>query len=88
MPKAFWKRRTRKWLLNGCTRYPNRDVKVIGYDGIQNNKLFHPVLSTIRQSVEEMARTSVKLLLRKIEGEKLEQETYRIPVTYRAGETT
>ncbi|MEH7416805.1 LacI family DNA-binding transcriptional regulator [Neobacillus drentensis] len=64
------------------------DVKVIGYDGIQDNKLFHPVLSTIRQPVEEMARMSVKLLLRKIEGEKLEQEIYRIPVKYRAGETT
>jgi LacI family transcriptional regulator len=64
------------------------DVKVIGYDGIQDNKLFHPILSTIRQPVEEMARTSVKLLLRKIEGEKLEQEIYRIPIMYREGETT
>lgn len=64
------------------------DVKVIGYDGIQDNKLFHPILSTIRQPVEEMARMSVKLLLRKIEGEALEQEIYRIPVMYREGETT
>ena len=64
------------------------DVKVIGYDGIQDNKLFHPILSTIRQPVEEMGRMSVKLLLRKIEGEILEQEIYRIPVKYRAGETT
>ncbi|MBT2698993.1 substrate-binding domain-containing protein [Bacillus sp. ISL-40] len=64
------------------------DVKVIGYDGIQDNKLFHPILSTIRQPVEEMARTSVKLLLRKIEGEPLEQEIYRIPVMYSEGETT
>jgi LacI family transcriptional regulator len=64
------------------------DVKVIGYDGIQDNKLFHPILSTIRQPVEEMARMSVKLLLRKIEGELLEQEIYRIPVIYRKGETT
>jgi LacI family transcriptional regulator len=64
------------------------DVKVIGYDGIQDNKLFHPILSTIRQPVEEMARTSVKLILRKIEGEPLEQVIYRIPVMYREGETT
>jgi LacI family transcriptional regulator len=64
------------------------DVKVIGYDGIQDNKLFHPILSTIRQPVEEMGRTSVRLLLRKIEGETIEQEIYRIPVTYREGETT
>ncbi|ULT57553.1 LacI family DNA-binding transcriptional regulator [Neobacillus drentensis] len=64
------------------------DVKVIGYDGIQDNDLFHPILSTIRQPVEEMARMSVNLLLRKIEGEELEQEIYRIPIHYRKGETT
>jgi LacI family transcriptional regulator len=64
------------------------DVKVIGYDGIQDNDLFHPILSTIRQPVEEMGRTSVNLLLRKIEGEELEKEIYRIPVMYREGETT
>ncbi|NHC40521.1 LacI family transcriptional regulator [Bacillus sp. MM2020_1] len=64
------------------------DVKVIGYDGIQDNKLFHPILSTIRQPVEEMARMSVQLLLKKIEGETLEQQIYRLPVMYREGETT
>jgi len=64
------------------------DVKVIGYDGIQDNKLFHPILSTIRQPVEEMARIAVKLLLQKIEGEELEQDTYRIAVIFREGETT
>ncbi|TLS49017.1 LacI family transcriptional regulator [Paenibacillus antri] len=64
------------------------DVKVIGYDGIQDHPYFHPVLSTIRQPVEEMARTAVTLLLKKIEGEAVEQETYRIPVRFRPGETT
>jgi LacI family transcriptional regulator len=64
------------------------DVKIIGYDGIQDHPYFHPVLSTIRQPVEEMARTAVSLMLRKIDGEILEQETYRLPVTFRQGETT
>lgn len=64
------------------------DVKVIGYDGIQDHPYFHPVLSTIRQPVEEMARTAVKLLLKKIKGETLEQEIYRFPVEFRLGETT
>lgn len=63
------------------------DVKVIGYDGIQDHGYFHPVLSTIRQPVEEIARTAVRLLIRKIEGDTLEQETYRLPVTFRQGET-
>jgi len=65
-----------------------QDVKVIGYDGIQDHPYFHPVLSTIRQPVEEMARTAIKLLLNKIEGGALERETYSIPVTFKQGETT
>jgi LacI family transcriptional regulator len=64
------------------------DVKVIGYDGMQDNDLFHPILSTIRQPVEEMGRMSVRLLLRKVDEEELDQEIYRIPVKYRQGETT
>ncbi|MCD1261228.1 LacI family DNA-binding transcriptional regulator [Paenibacillus athensensis] len=64
------------------------DVKVIGYDGIQNSALFHPILSTIRQPVEEMARMSVQLLLRKIDGQEPEELTYRLPVEFRPGETT
>jgi LacI family transcriptional regulator len=65
-----------------------QDVRVIGYDGIQDNKLFHPVLSTIRQPVEEMGRTAVKLLFKKMNGDTLSRDLYRIPVTYRKGETT
>lgn len=64
------------------------DVKVIGYDGIQDHAYFHPVLSTIRQPVEEMARTSVKLLLKKIGGEIFDQNIVRIPVLFKQGETT
>lgn len=64
------------------------DVKVIGYDGIQDHRYFHPILSTIRQPVEDMARTAVKLLLQKIEGQAIDQQYYRIPIAYRKGETT
>jgi len=64
------------------------DVKVVGYDGIQDHEYFHPVLSTIRQPVEQMARKAVQLLLKKIEGEQVEQEDYKIAVEYRQGETT
>lgn len=64
------------------------DVKVIGYDGIQDHPYFHPILSTIRQPVEEMARTTIRLLYQKMEGETLEREVYRLPVIFRQGETT
>ncbi|AOZ93053.1 LacI family DNA-binding transcriptional regulator [Paenibacillus crassostreae] len=64
------------------------DVKVIGYDGIQDNPYFHPILSTIRQPVEEMARMTIRLLFNKIEGITLDKQVYRIPVLFRQGETT
>ncbi|MHA7580297.1 LacI family DNA-binding transcriptional regulator [Paenibacillus vandeheii] len=64
------------------------DVKVIGYDGIQDHPYFHPILSTIRQPVEEMARTAIRLLYQKIDGETLDREVYRLPVIFRQGETT
>ncbi|MGG4146247.1 LacI family DNA-binding transcriptional regulator [Paenibacillus algorifonticola] len=64
------------------------DVKVIGYDGIQDHPYFHPLLSTIRQPVEEMARMTIRLLYEKIEGKDLERQVYRLPVTFRQGETT
>lgn len=64
------------------------DVRVIGYDGIQDHAYFHPVLSTIRQPVEEMARMTIRLLFDKIEGKEISQDTYRLPVTFRPGETT
>jgi len=64
------------------------DVKVIGYDGIQDHPYFHPILSTIRQPVEEMARTTIRLLYKKINGERLDREVYRLPVMFRQGETT
>lgn len=64
------------------------DVKVIGYDGIQSHPYFHPVLSTIRQPVEEMARTAVQILFRIMGGERQPQEATRLPVVFRRGETT
>ncbi|MBY0011724.1 LacI family DNA-binding transcriptional regulator [Paenibacillus typhae] len=64
------------------------DVKVIGYDGIQDSPYFHPILSTIRQPVEEMARMTIRLLYDKIDGIPLEKQVYRIPVVFRQGETT
>lgn len=64
------------------------DVKVIGYDGIQKDDLFHPFLSTIVQPVEEMARTAARLLIQKVEGIELHKDLYRLPVTFRKGNTT
>lgn len=64
-----------------------RDVKVVGYDGIQDETYFHPVLTTIVQPIEQMARASVQLLFQKIENPEMRSEVKRFPVVYRAGET-
>jgi LacI family transcriptional regulator len=63
------------------------DLKVIGYDGVQDENYFHPILATIVQPVEEMARAIVQLLFQKIENPEMPSEIKRFPVVYRAGET-
>lgn len=44
------------------------DVKVVGFDGIQTNDYFKPILSTIVQPVEQIGRASVKSLLKVMDG--------------------
>ncbi len=64
------------------------DIKIIGYDGVRNFNWSYPVLSTIRQPIEEMARTAVRLLIRSMEGEDDEPCTHSLPVEFVQGETT
>lgn len=64
------------------------DVKVIGYDGIQNNDLFHPILTTIRQPVEEIARGAVTLLLKKINDIEIDDYIIKTSVYLKEGETS
>ena len=44
------------------------DVSVAGFDGIDNAKYYTPRITTIRQPFEEMARASIKLLFKYIDG--------------------
>lgn len=64
------------------------DIKVIGFDGIQDTDLFHPILSTICQPTQEMAKIAVDLLIKKINKEQIEDYYVTIPVQYKEGETT
>jgi len=64
-----------------------RDVQVIGFDGIQDNDLFHPVISTIVQPVEKIAQTSVQLLLDSINQKDVPKENI-LDIEYRKGETS
>lgn len=62
-------------------------MKVIGYDGIQDSDLFHPILATIRQPVQELAIESVDILLKKINSEPILEEVITVPVSFVIGET-
>ena len=64
------------------------DLKVIGFDGIQDTPFFHPVLSTIKQPVDEICRVAVELLIRKMDNPDYTADIIHIPVTYIEGETT
>ena len=53
----------------GC-RVPE-DISVVGFDGLTIGEFIVPRLSTVSQSVEALARRSVELLMKGIEGEPL-----------------
>ena len=48
------------------------DVKVIGFDDVSIATFSSKPITTIRQNAEEMGELAVELLLRRIEGEKIE----------------
>ena len=63
-----------------------QDFQVIGFDGIQTNDYFKPLLATIRQPIESLARKSVQLLLGMIDGLVVDHETI-LDVSLFEGET-
>ncbi len=65
------------------------DVSVIGFDGIQNTKFFNPILTTIKQNKQDIAKQTVNIMLNLIQNKdefKCEDIT-SIPVTFIEGET-
>ncbi|MCP1640149.1 LacI family DNA-binding transcriptional regulator [Streptococcus gallinaceus] len=63
------------------------DVQIIGYDGIRYGEDRDYPLSTIKQPLEEMAQTAVKVLLAIIEGKPHESQVI-LPISYIEGKTT
>lgn len=66
---------------------PNHSM-VVGFDDIHIAKLYTPSLSTVAQPIYEMGRAATELLLRQIDGEKLESVTYLLSVSLMVRETT
>jgi DNA-binding LacI/PurR family transcriptional regulator len=56
-------------LLEAGMKIPE-DVSVAGYDGIDVGKYYNPAITTVRQPVKDMAKTTIKLLFDIIAGRK------------------
>jgi len=56
------------------------DVAIIGYDGIPLTEMTTPELSTISQPIYEMGAIAARLLVKKIEGQPIDQFHYILPV--------
>ncbi len=62
-------------------------MKIVGYDDINVANLVVPSLTTVRQPIKEIARKAIELILRQIDGEKVEKENI-LPITLIERETT
>lgn len=61
------------------------DLKIVGYDGTYFIENYYPQLTTIQQPLEEIAKLMVELLIQKMNGEKLPQKDYTLPISLLAG---
>ncbi|MGG4143728.1 LacI family DNA-binding transcriptional regulator [Paenibacillus algorifonticola] len=64
-----------------------RDVKIVGYDGIQLGKLITPAITTIKQPTKEIGKMAVRLIMGQIQGEAVSQENI-LPIELIERETT
>ena len=56
------------------------DISVAGFDDNLYARLSRPMLTTIRQSVEEKGEEAVKLLIQRIRGEEVIAKSFKLPV--------
>ena len=61
-------------------------MKVMGYDGNDVSRMTIPVLTTVEQQMEPLARQAVDILMEQIEGNKV-TGVYKIPVLLVKGES-
>lgn len=65
------------------------DIKIIGYDGTEASRSLLPDLTTIKQPIELIAKTSVDILIEKIKGKFNNSESkIALPVSLLEGKTT
>ena len=56
------------------------DISVAGFDDNLYARMSRPMLTTIRQSVEEKGEEAVKLLMQRIRGEEVIATSFKLPV--------
>jgi len=65
------------------------DIKIIGYDGTEASRSLLPDLTTVKQPIELIAKTSVDILIEKIEGNfKNTESKIALPISLLEGSTT
>lgn len=65
------------YLLKNGVSIPE-DIQIVGFDNSYLSELLNPKLTTIEQPVEKIAEECIKVLLKRIDGEPLENTTIRI----------
>lgn len=50
------------------------DYSVVGFDGIEMTRYFHPALTTLKQPITQMARAAVEQMMKAIEGEETKNQ--------------
>lgn len=77
-------------LKEACKRKKRipQDMKIIAYDGTVVTRIAPIEITCIQQNVEELARLSVELLLKQIQGEVIEKKEYILDVKLIKGATT
>jgi DNA-binding LacI/PurR family transcriptional regulator len=63
-------------------------LSVVGFDSTQYCDLLSPKLTSVRQPITEMARLSAEMMLRMIQGEKLEASSFVLPCDFDVREST
>jgi LacI family transcriptional regulator len=58
-----------KAIMEKGLRIPE-DISVMGFDGLDVGKYYHPSLTTMKQPAGEMVRESIRLLMKQIDGDK------------------
>lgn len=74
-------------ILEKIGKHPIKDYQLIGFDGIRLGPGRDYLVSTIAQPIEEIAKNSVRILLKSIEDEDYQESLY-LEVSFKEGGTT